>query len=95
MRKLKNLIKIKNVAKFIFKYFFKNLFQIVDACIQITNDKNLQNGFNAIGFSQGSQFLRALVQRCPEAKVKNLITLGGQHQGMFTKFLFYFFNLKK
>lgn len=26
---------------------------------------------------------RALVQRCPEAKMKNLITLGGQHQGVY------------
>lgn len=26
---------------------------------------------------------RALVQQCPEAKVKNLITVGGQHQGVF------------
>lgn len=28
-------------------------------------------------------FRRALVQRCPEAQIKNLITLGGQHQGVF------------
>lgn len=30
-----------------------------------------------------SIFSRALVQRCPEAKVINLISLGGQHQGVF------------
>lgn len=41
------------------------------------------NGFDAIGFSQGSQFFRALVQQCPEAKVRNLISLGGQHQGIY------------
>ncbi|XP_070508698.1 palmitoyl-protein thioesterase 1-like [Chironomus tepperi] len=64
-------------------YFIHPDKQIEDACYQISNDKNLQNGFNAIGFSQGSQFLRALVQRCPAAKVKNLITLGGQHQGVY------------
>ena len=31
--------------------------QISDVCIQIQNDSKLQNGFNAIGFSQGGQFL--------------------------------------
>jgi palmitoyl-protein thioesterase len=28
-------------------------------------------------------FRRALVQRCPTVKVKNLISLGGQHQGVY------------
>lgn len=59
-------------------------FQIKDACNQIKNDPNLKNGFNAIGFSQGSQFLRGLLQRCDGLpKMRNLITLGGQHQGVF------------
>jgi palmitoyl-protein thioesterase len=40
------------------------------------------NGYNAIGFSQGGQFLRAVAQRCPLG-MKNLITLGGQHQGVY------------
>lgn len=31
--------------------------QISTVCQQITLDENLKNGFHAIGFSQGSQFL--------------------------------------
>lgn len=31
--------------------------QIEEACSMIANDKRLQNGYNAIGFSQGGQFL--------------------------------------
>jgi len=43
----------------------------------------LANGYNAIGFSQGSQFLRAVVQRCDGPAMKNLISIGGQHQGVY------------
>merc|ERR1712212_427756 len=31
----------------------------------MANDPELQDGYNAIGFSQGGQFLRAVAQRCP------------------------------
>lgn len=31
--------------------------QVDEACKQIANDTNLKNGYNAIGFSQGGQFL--------------------------------------
>uniref|UniRef100_A0A8C2CGH9 Palmitoyl-protein thioesterase 1 n=1 Tax=Cyprinus carpio TaxID=7962 RepID=A0A8C2CGH9_CYPCA len=31
----------------------------------------------------GSQFLRGVVQRCPDPPMKNLISVGGQHQGVF------------
>lgn len=45
------------------------------------------SGFNAIGFSQGGQFLRALVQTCPTLPpVNTLITFGSQHNGI-TQFL--------
>lgn len=37
---------------------------------------------DAIGFSQGGQFLRAYVQRCNFPKVRNLITFGSQHNGI-------------
>jgi len=56
--------------------------QIDFACKQFASDTNLSNGFNAIGFSQGSQFLRAYVERCNQPPVYNLITMGGQHQGV-------------
>ncbi|KAK4876695.1 hypothetical protein RN001_009201 [Aquatica leii] len=57
--------------------------QIQFACNLIQSDPLLANGYNSIGFSQGSQFLRALVQRCPSPPMKNLISLGGQHSGVF------------
>ncbi|KRY42733.1 Palmitoyl-protein thioesterase 1, partial [Trichinella spiralis] len=56
---------------------------VTDACNQIANDEHLQNGYHAIGFSQGSQFLRAVAQRCPSPPMKNFISIGGQHQGVF------------
>ncbi|XP_041987080.1 palmitoyl-protein thioesterase 1 isoform X2 [Aricia agestis] len=59
--------------------------QVDYACAKVAEDPKLRNGFNAIGFSQGSQFLRALVQRCGHklGPIRNLITLGGQHQGVY------------
>lgn len=57
--------------------------QVSMVCKNLSQDARLQNGFNAIGFSQGGQFLRALVQRCSTVKVHNLISVGGQHQGVF------------
>merc|ERR1711936_1055217 len=49
----------------------------------ILADPELAGGYNAIGFSQGGQFLRAVAQRCPQPPMKNLITFGAQHQGVF------------
>jgi palmitoyl-protein thioesterase len=57
--------------------------QIVEAHAKIKNDTQLSQGFNAIGFSQGGQFLRAYVQRYNDPPVYNLISVGGQHQGVF------------
>jgi len=56
--------------------------QIEMACQAVKTDDKLAGGFNAMGFSQGGQFLRALVQQCDGIKVKNLITFGAQHQGV-------------
>lgn len=39
-------------------------------------------GFNAIGFSQGGQALRAYVERYNEPRVRALITFGSQHAGV-------------
>jgi len=49
----------------------------------ITEDPRLAGGFNAIGFSQGAQFLRAYIQRYNKPRVSRLISFGGQHQGVF------------
>lgn len=57
--------------------------QITMACNLIANDPKLKNGYNSIGFSQGGQFLRAVAQRCPNPPMKNLISVGGQHQGVY------------
>ena len=37
---------------------------------------------NALGFSQGGQFLRAYVERCNSPRVENLVTFGSQHNGI-------------
>jgi len=64
--------------------FFANMnVQLDKVCHQLASDPKLAGGFNAIGFSQGSQFLRAYVERCNNPPVFNLISVGGQHQGVY------------
>ncbi|TKY88294.1 hypothetical protein EX895_002646 [Sporisorium graminicola] len=63
--------------------FFGHVNEQVDkACQQLAAIDELRNGFDAIGFSQGGQFLRAYVQRCNTPKVRNLVTFGSQHMGI-------------
>ncbi|KAF9156727.1 hypothetical protein BG015_002086 [Linnemannia schmuckeri] len=63
--------------------FFGNVNkQIETVCEQLKNIPELEGGFNAVGFSQGGQFLRAYVQRCNNPPVHNLITVGSQHGGV-------------
>ncbi|KAJ7387022.1 Palmitoyl-protein thioesterase 1 [Desmophyllum pertusum] len=57
--------------------------QIKQVCDKVAADPKLKNGYNALGFSQGGQFLRAVAQRCPNPPMLNLISFGGQHQGVF------------
>ncbi|KAK2467819.1 hypothetical protein APHAL10511_000114 [Amanita phalloides] len=49
---------------------------------QLAAVPQLQNGFDAIGFSQGGQFLRGYVERYNQPPVNNLITFGSQHMGI-------------
>uniref|UniRef100_A0A2I3GQY2 Palmitoyl-protein thioesterase 1 n=1 Tax=Nomascus leucogenys TaxID=61853 RepID=A0A2I3GQY2_NOMLE len=64
--------------------FFLNVnSQVTTVCQTLAKDPKLQQGYNAMGFSQGSQFLRAVAQRCPSPPMINLISVGGQHQGVF------------
>ena len=56
--------------------------QVQKACEHLASIDELRNGFDAIGFSQGGQFLRAYVQRCNAPKVRNLVTFGSQHMGI-------------
>ncbi|XP_035417865.1 palmitoyl-protein thioesterase 1 isoform X1 [Cygnus atratus] len=57
--------------------------QVREVCSQLAKDPHLKGGYNAIGFSQGGQFLRAVAQRCPSPPMFNLISVGGQHQGVY------------
>jgi len=75
----------KNEASDVWSSYFGDVnAQVADVCEQIRSTPELQDGYNAVGFSQGGQFLRAVVQRCqhtgPQAHI--LITLGSQHQGI-------------
>lgn len=64
--------------------FFMNVNkQVTMVCAQLAADPKLANGYHAVGFSQGGQFLRAVAQRCPSPAMKNLISVGGQHQGVY------------
>lgn len=56
--------------------------QIREVCSQLAAIPELRDGFNAIGLSQGGQFMRAYVERCNAPRVKTLITLGSQHSGV-------------
>lgn len=38
-------------------YFVHPNKQVEEVCRQLAEDENLKNGYNAIGFSQGAQFL--------------------------------------
>ncbi|CAH2222182.1 palmitoyl- thioesterase 1 [Pelobates cultripes] len=64
--------------------FFLNVNeQVARVCEQLAKDPKLQQGYNSMGFSQGGQFLRAVAQRCPSPPMHNLISIGGQHQGVY------------
>ena len=55
---------------------------VVKICEQLIHIKELNRGFDAIGFSQGGLFTRAVIERCPDLKVHNLITFGSPHMGV-------------
>ncbi|KAL1777446.1 palmitoyl-protein thioesterase 1 [Sigmodon hispidus] len=74
----------KNMIEEVENSFFLNVnSQVSIVCQILEKDPKLQQGYNAIGFSQGGQFLRAVAQRCPSPPMINLISVGGQHQGVF------------
>lgn len=72
--------------------FFGNLTtQIEQVCEDIHSDPALAwpddaSGntirVDALGFSQGGQFLRGLVQRCEDLQIRSLVTFGSQHSGI-------------
>jgi palmitoyl-protein thioesterase len=65
--------------------FFGNLTGQIDlVCKQLASDPILSTApaIDAIGFSQGGQFLRGYVERCNNPPVRNLVTFGSQHNGI-------------
>ena len=57
-------------------YLMNSNDQVDEACKIIQADADLKNGYHAVGFSQGGQFLRAVAQRCPNPPMKVLVSLG-------------------
>jgi palmitoyl-protein thioesterase len=56
-------------------------------CEELLINPNLTNSdgvvrVDALGFSQGGQFLRGLVERCEGLSVRSLVTYGSQHNGI-------------
>ncbi|OJJ80022.1 palmitoyl-protein thioesterase family protein [Aspergillus glaucus CBS 516.65] len=65
--------------------FLGNVTEQVDAvCEQLASEPIVGTApaINALGFSQGGQFLRAYVERCNNPPVRNLVTVGSQHNGI-------------
>ncbi|KZT67183.1 alpha/beta-hydrolase [Daedalea quercina L-15889] len=56
--------------------------QVEQVAAQLANITELADGFDAMGFSQGGQFLRAYVERHNTPPVHNLVTFGSQHMGI-------------
>ncbi|KAF1913048.1 Alpha/Beta hydrolase protein [Ampelomyces quisqualis] len=59
--------------------------QIDQVCHDISTHPMLSRapGLNALGFSQGGQFLRGLVERCGDmVPMQTLVTFGSQHNGI-------------
>ncbi|QPG72765.1 hypothetical protein FOA43_000066 [Brettanomyces nanus] len=55
--------------------------QILQVCEQLHQESALNEGFNAIGFSQGGLFLRSAMELCG-LPINNLITYGSPHNGV-------------
>ncbi|KAF2861589.1 alpha/beta-hydrolase [Piedraia hortae CBS 480.64] len=62
--------------------------QLTTVCAQLHSNKNLlsRDGktlrVDALGFSQGGQLLRGLLQRCEGLSIRSLVTFGSQHNGI-------------
>lgn len=65
--------------------FFGNLtLQIEKVCADVAAHPILSTApaVDAIGFSQGGQFLRGYIERCNTTPVRSLVTFGSQHNGI-------------
>lgn len=78
----------EDAARDRYSSFVGNVTEHVEkACADIAAHPILSTApaIDAVGFSQGGQFLRAYVERCNKPPVRSLITFGSQHNGI-TKF---------
>ncbi|KAI5274836.1 palmitoyl-protein thioesterase 1 precursor [Aureobasidium subglaciale] len=66
--------------------FFGNLTtQLTSVCDTLSSNTTFSSNntrIDALGFSQGGQFLRGLIERCPGIEVRSLVTFGSQHNGI-------------
>ena len=65
--------------------FFGNFTEQLElVCGTLANDPILSTApaVDAVGFSQGGQFLRGYIERCNNPPVRSLITFGSQHNGI-------------
>lgn len=65
--------------------FFGNVTEQIEAVCEILAAHPILStapAIDAIGFSQGGQFLRGYVERCNYPPVRSLITFGSQHNGI-------------
>ncbi|XMA16463.1 hypothetical protein WAI453_009254 [Rhynchosporium graminicola] len=65
--------------------FFGNLtLQIQKVCSDLASHPILGTApaIDALGFSQGGQFLRGYIERCNNPPVRSLVTFGSQHNGI-------------
>ncbi|POS88146.1 hypothetical protein EPUL_001344 [Erysiphe pulchra] len=65
--------------------FFGNITsQIEKVCADLAADPVLSAApaVDALGFSQGGQFLRGYIERCNNPPVRSLVTFGSQHNGI-------------
>ncbi|KAI1271950.1 palmitoyl-protein thioesterase 1 [Xylaria sp. FL0933] len=58
--------------------------QLAQVCADLAADPILSTApaIDAVGFSQGGQFLRGYVERCNAPPVRSLVTFGSQHNGI-------------
>ncbi|CED83112.1 Palmitoyl thioesterase [Phaffia rhodozyma] len=76
------MIGVKEDIEKLYPGIYVHLVAIDKVAAQLQEVEELGQGFDAIGFSQGGQFLRAYVEWHNDPPVSNLITFGAQHMGI-------------
>jgi palmitoyl-protein thioesterase len=77
----------ENASRDRYASFVGNLTQqVAKVCDDIAAHPILSTApaIDALGFSQGGQFMRAYVERCNKPPVRSLVTFGSQHNGITT-----------